>query len=383
MEFTHFDGEGNAWMVDVSEKKETIREAVAAGSIFMSAECFEKVRTGGMAKGDVLGVARIAGIMGAKKTSDLIPLCHILNLTKLSVEFELHEEKYEIRAFCTAKTTGRTGVEMEALTGVSTALLTIYDMCKAVDKTMEIGQIALLRKSGGKSGDFVRPAQEKNPVAECPVTEGPGSDGPASENGALEVTAATDSAAEIPGSESLGLEHSSSAKIPGPESLRPEPSSAETETADRSGEMTARGEEMINRGEETTVRGEEAPAGGMELKRLPGRLTVCKVPSTAEINIEKDFYFIGKTDEELSLVCKTEDTPVMTTDRDDGWRGFRVQGQLDFSLIGILSELSAILARNRIGIFAVSTYNTDYILVKEENFEKAMRVLVEAGYRVV
>ena len=383
MEFTHFDGEGNAWMVDVSEKKDTVREAVAAGSIFMSAECFEKVRTGGMAKGDVLGVARIAGIMGAKKTSDLIPLCHILNLTRLSVEFELHEEKYEIRAFCTAKTTGRTGVEMEALTGVSTALLTIYDMCKAVDKTMEIGQIALLRKSGGKSGDFVRPAQEKNPVAECPVTEGPGSDGPASENGALEVTAATDSAAEIPGSESLGLEHSSAAEIPGPESLGPEPSSAETETADRSGEMTARGEEMINRGEETTVRGEEAPAGGMELKRLPGRLTVCKVPSTAEINIEKDFYFIGKTDEELSLVCKTEDTPVMTTDRDDGWRGFRIQGQLDFSLIGILSELSAILARNRIGIFAVSTYNTDYILVKEENFEKAMRVLAEAGYRVV
>lgn len=383
MEFTHFDGEGNAWMVDVSEKKDTVREAVAAGSIFMSAECFEKVRTGGMAKGDVLGVARIAGIMGAKKTSDLIPLCHILNLTKLSVEFELHEEKHEIRAFCTAKTTGRTGVEMEALTGVSTALLTIYDMCKAVDKTMEIGQIALLRKSGGKSGDFVRPAQEKNPVAECPVTEGPGSDGPASENGALEVTAATDSAAEIPGSESLGLEHSSAAEIPGPESLGPEPSSAETETADRSGEMTARGEEMINRGEETTVRGEEAPAGGMELKRLPGRLTVCKVPSTAEINIEKDFYFIGKTDEELSLVCKTEDTPVMTTDRDDGWRGFRIQGQLDFSLIGILSELSAILARNRIGIFAVSTYNTDYILVKEENFEKAMRVLAEAGYRVV
>ena len=383
MDFTHFDGEGNAWMVDVSEKKDTVREAVAAGSIFMSAECFEKVRTGGMAKGDVLGVARIAGIMGAKKTSDLIPLCHILNLTKLSVEFELHEEKHEIRAFCTAKTTGRTGVEMEALTGVSTALLTIYDMCKAVDKTMEIGQIALLRKSGGKSGDFVRPAQEKNPVAECPVTEGPGSDGPASENGALEVTAATDSAAEIPGSESLGLEHSSAAEIPGPESLGPEPSSAETETADRSGEMTARGEEMINRGEETTVRGEEAPAGGMELKRLPGRLTVCKVPSTAEINIEKDFYFIGKTDEELSLVCKTEDTPVMTTDRDDGWRGFRIQGQLDFSLIGILSELSAILARNRIGIFAVSTYNTDYILVKEENFEKAMRVLAEAGYRVV
>lgn len=161
MEFTHFDGEGNAWMVDVSEKQDTVREATAAGSIFMSRECFEKVASGSMAKGDVLGVARIAGIMGAKKTSELIPLCHILNLTKLSVEFEMHEEKNEIRTFCTARTTGKTGVEMEALTGVSVTLLTIYDMCKAIDKGMEIGEIRLLRKSGGKSGLYERP-QEKN-----------------------------------------------------------------------------------------------------------------------------------------------------------------------------------------------------------------------------
>ncbi len=146
-------------MVDVSGKEETERVAVARGSIFMSRECFVKVRDGGMKKGDVLGVARVAGIMGAKKTSELIPLCHILNLTKLAVDFELHEENNEVRAFCTAKTTGRTGVEMEALTGVSTALLTVYDMCKAVDKTMEIGKIRLCTKKGGKSGDFVHPGE--------------------------------------------------------------------------------------------------------------------------------------------------------------------------------------------------------------------------------
>ena len=146
-------------MVDVSGKEETERVAVARGSIFMSRECFVKVRDGGMKKGDVLGVARGAGIMGAKKTSELIPLCHILNLTKLAVDFELHEENNEVRAFCTAKTTGRTGVEMEALTGVSTALLTVYDMCKAVDKTMEIGKIRLCTKKGGKSGDFVHPGE--------------------------------------------------------------------------------------------------------------------------------------------------------------------------------------------------------------------------------
>lgn len=157
MEFTHFDEQGNAWMVDVSEKAETRREATARGSIRMSRECFDKVREGAMAKGDVLGVARVAGIMGAKKCSELIPLCHILNLTKLSVDFEMNEERCEITAFCTACTTGRTGVEMEALTGVSVTLLTIYDMCKAVDKTMEIGGICLLHKSGGKSGEFHNP----------------------------------------------------------------------------------------------------------------------------------------------------------------------------------------------------------------------------------
>lgn len=112
-----------------------------------------------MAKGDVLGAARIAGIMGAKRTSELIPLCHLLNLTKLTVDFEIHEEASRIEAICRAKTTGRTGVEMEALTGVSVALLTIYDMCKAVDKTMEIGGVHLEYKSGGKSGVFINPGQ--------------------------------------------------------------------------------------------------------------------------------------------------------------------------------------------------------------------------------
>lgn len=141
-------------MVDVSEKADTDRLAAARGSIFMSRECLLKVKEGAMAKGDVLGVARIAGIMGAKKTSQLIPLCHLLNLSKVSLEFEIKEETNEICALCTVKTTGKTGVEMEALTGVSTALLTVYDMCKAVDKGMEIGNIYLEHKSGGKSGEF-------------------------------------------------------------------------------------------------------------------------------------------------------------------------------------------------------------------------------------
>ena len=157
MEFTHFDEQGNALMVDVGEKADTKREAVAKGSIFMSSECLKKVVEGTMAKGDVLGVARVAG---AKRTSDLIPLCHILNLTKLSIDFTIVEENCEIQASCTARTTGKTGVEMEALTGVTVALLTIYDMCKAVDKTMELGTIYLDRKSGGKSGDFHNPRTE-------------------------------------------------------------------------------------------------------------------------------------------------------------------------------------------------------------------------------
>lgn len=121
----------------------------------------------------------------------------------------------------------------------------------------------------------------------------------------------------------------------------------------------------------------------MELKRLEHELTVCKVKSANDIDMDKDFYFVGKTDEEISLVCKTEDTPENTVERDDGWRGFRIQGVLDFSLIGILSKISGILADNNIGIFAVSTYNTDYILVKEENFEKALDVLAAEGYTVI
>ena len=121
----------------------------------------------------------------------------------------------------------------------------------------------------------------------------------------------------------------------------------------------------------------------MELKIIEYNLTVCKVADVSAIDMTTDFYFIGKTDEELSLVCKTDDTPTETIERDDGWRGFRIQGVLDFSLIGILAKLSGILAENKIGIFAVSTYNTDYILVKEENFERALTVLASEGYTVV
>jgi cyclic pyranopterin phosphate synthase len=154
MEFTHFDDKGNARMVDVSEKQPTERIAVAGGTITMSSECFEKVAAGQMKKGDVLGVARIAGIMGAKKTSDLIPLCHPLSLTGLNIDFEPDPETCSIRVLCTVKTTGKTGVEMEALTGVQVTLLTIYDMCKAVDKRMVMSDIRLVSKRGGKSGDF-------------------------------------------------------------------------------------------------------------------------------------------------------------------------------------------------------------------------------------
>ena len=121
----------------------------------------------------------------------------------------------------------------------------------------------------------------------------------------------------------------------------------------------------------------------MELKTIEYNLSVCKVTDITDIDLSSDFFFIGKTDEELSLVCKTEDTPQYTTERDDGWRGFRIQGVLDFSLIGILSKLSGILAEHKIGIFVVSTYNTDYILVKEENFERSLEVLISEGYTVV
>ncbi len=121
----------------------------------------------------------------------------------------------------------------------------------------------------------------------------------------------------------------------------------------------------------------------MVLKKIEHKLSVCKVTDISEIDLNTDFYFIGKTDEELSLVCKTDDTPQNTTEREDGWRGFRIQGILDFSLIRILSELTGILAEHKIGIFAVSTYNTDYILVKEENFERSLEVLITEGYTVI
>ena len=121
----------------------------------------------------------------------------------------------------------------------------------------------------------------------------------------------------------------------------------------------------------------------MELKKLEHLLTVCKVKTVSDIDLSKDFYFIGKTDEEISLVCKTDDLPENTLEHEDGWRGFRIQGVLDFSLIGILAKLSGILAEHKIGIFAVSTFNTDYILVKDTDFERALTALKDAGYTVV
>ena len=153
---THFDAKGNAIMVDVTEKQITHREATATGKIRVSRPVMEAVLAGTVKKGDVLGVARVAGIMAVKRTSDLIPMCHPLPLTGCSVDFEIDEENLEIKAICTAKTDSKTGVEMEALTGVQVALLTIYDMCKAIDKRMEMNEIHLERKSGGKSGDFFR-----------------------------------------------------------------------------------------------------------------------------------------------------------------------------------------------------------------------------------
>ncbi len=153
---THFDGQGNAVMVDVSAKDDTSRTAVASGKIKVNRAVMDAVLAGSVKQGVVLGVARVAGIMAVKQTSSLIPMCHMLLITKCSVDFEIDEEHLEIKAVCTAKVEGKTGVEMEALTGVSVALLTIYDMCKAIDKRMELGEIRLESKSGGKSGDFVR-----------------------------------------------------------------------------------------------------------------------------------------------------------------------------------------------------------------------------------
>lgn len=152
MELTHINEQGRARMVDVTEKAETTRTAVAEGRIRMNRETAELIRTGGMAKGDVLAVAQVAGIMAAKRTPDIIPMCHSLRLTGVDIAFTLKEEAVHIRA--TVRCKGETGVEMEALTAVSAAALTIYDMCKAVQKDMEIGEIRLCRKTGGKSGDY-------------------------------------------------------------------------------------------------------------------------------------------------------------------------------------------------------------------------------------
>ncbi|WP_294157471.1 cyclic pyranopterin monophosphate synthase MoaC [uncultured Selenomonas sp.] len=158
---THFDAQGRAIMVDVSEKAKTVREATASGRIRVSKEVRAAIENGTAKKGNVLGVARIAGIMAAKETSHLIPLCHPLPLAKCAVEFDITDmedkttDAYVI-ARATVRTTAETGVEMEALTAVSVALLTVYDMCKAIDKRMEIGAVHLDRKTGGKSGDFVR-----------------------------------------------------------------------------------------------------------------------------------------------------------------------------------------------------------------------------------
>ncbi len=155
-DFTHFDAEGKALMVDVSDKKANVRTAVAVGSLLVNQEIYEKIAAGTVAKGDVLGVARVAGIMAAKRTSDLIPLCHVLPLTKCTLDFDLQQlgDTFAVMAACTVKTVARTGVEMEALTGVNIALLTIYDMCKAIDKKMRIVDVHLAYKTGGKSGDF-------------------------------------------------------------------------------------------------------------------------------------------------------------------------------------------------------------------------------------
>jgi len=151
---THFDAEGNARMVDVSDKAETERVAVARGTVIMAPETLALIRAGNVKKGDVLSVAQLAGIMGAKKTPDLIPLCHPLALSSVKVELAIDAAQSAVTIEATCKLTGRTGVEMEALTAVSVAALTVYDMVKAVDRTMRITEIRLIHKSGGKSGTF-------------------------------------------------------------------------------------------------------------------------------------------------------------------------------------------------------------------------------------
>jgi cyclic pyranopterin phosphate synthase len=156
MEFTHFDEKGRGRMVDVSQKEDTVREAIATGKISISQEVMDKIVQGTIKKGDVISVAQIAGIMGTKETSSIIPMCHPIAITGVDMDFELNTKENYIKAICKVKTLGKTGVEMEALTGVATALLTIYDMCKAVDKGMVIEDIRLEEKIGGKSGHYTR-----------------------------------------------------------------------------------------------------------------------------------------------------------------------------------------------------------------------------------
>mgnify|MGYP003550155303 CR=1 FL=1 len=152
--FTHFDSQGNAVMVDVTEKNKTERVATATGKVIASKETIDLIKEGKIGKGDVLGVARVAGIMAIKKTSDLIPMCHPIMINGCSIDFEIDEENSQVIINSTVKIFEKTGVEMEALTGVSVAALTIYDMCKAVDKRMKIDGIHLVKKTGGKSGEF-------------------------------------------------------------------------------------------------------------------------------------------------------------------------------------------------------------------------------------
>ena len=154
MEFTHFNEKGRAHMVNVSEKDETKRVAIARGSIKMKKETVDLIKDGLIKKGDVLSVAQIGGIMGVKKTSDLIPMCHNIFITGSDINFNIGEEEIEIEA--TVSTVGKTGVEMDALTAVKTAALTIYDMCKAVDRDMVIENVRLIKKTGGKSGEYIR-----------------------------------------------------------------------------------------------------------------------------------------------------------------------------------------------------------------------------------
>ena len=156
MDFTHFNNDGYARMVDVSEKNDTVRTATAQAVVHMQPATLQVIKSGGIKKGDVLGVAQVAGIMGAKQTSSLIPMCHPLMLTSVDIEFEMDELNSNIIICCQVKTTGKTGVEMEAISGVSVAAMTIYDMSKAIDRWMEITDIKLMEKMGGKSGHVKR-----------------------------------------------------------------------------------------------------------------------------------------------------------------------------------------------------------------------------------